>query len=158
LRFQLLVQSQTTSWAAHGKEYKGNDMRQDLFHGILLDLSFADREYPKSFPLFARKIAGDWGLYGIKVPQDKIDQTVVSIQLRMKTNDPFYNHLYDDERLVVIFKERVFHVTSHASSWKEIEQYGMAMGIPKQQLDFWPNRFQDEIHYFEKDDFLETTN
>jgi hypothetical protein len=33
----------------------------------------------------------------------------------------------------------------------------MALGIPKQQLDFWPNRFQDEIHYFEKDDFLETT-
>jgi hypothetical protein len=133
-------------------------MRQDLFHGILLDLSFTDREYPKSFPPFARKIAGDWGLYGIKVPPDKIEQTVVNIQLRMKTNDPFYNHLYDDERLIVIFKERVFHVTTHASSWKEIEQYGMAMGIPKQQLDFWPNRFQDEIHYFEKDDFLETTN
>jgi hypothetical protein len=137
---------------------EGKDMRQNLFHGILLDLSFTNREYPKSFSLFARKIAGDWGLYGIIVPQDKLEQTIVDIQSRMKTNEPSYNHLYDDERLIVIFKERIFHVTSHASSWNEIERYGVALGIPEQQLDFWPNRFQDEIHYFEKGDFVESAN
>jgi hypothetical protein len=132
-------------------------MRQNQFHGIFLDLSFTDRGFPKSFPLFARKIAGDWVFYGFKVPLDEIEQTVVDIQFHMQANEPFDNHLYNDEELIVIFKERVFYATAHASSWKEIEQYGMALGIPKQQLDFWPNRFQDEIHYFEKDDFLETT-
>ena len=42
-------------------------MRQNMFHGILLDLAFVGQEYPKSFPLFAQKLSGDWGLYGIKV-------------------------------------------------------------------------------------------
>jgi hypothetical protein len=137
---------------------KGKFMRQIMFHGILLDLAFVDQEYPKSFSLFAQKLSGDWGLYGIKVDQNDCESTVVNIQAHMRTDQPFYNHLYDDERLIVIFRERIFRVTTHASSWEEVKQYGLTLGIPEQQLDFWPNRFQDEIHYFEQGNFMETTS
>lgn len=133
-------------------------MRQTMFHGILLDLAFVDQEYPKSFPLFAQKLSGDWGLYGIKVDRNDYESTVVNIQAHMKADKPFYNHLYDDEILIVIFRERIFRMTTHASSWEEVIQYGVALGIPKHQLDFWPNRFQDEIHYFEQGNFTETTS
>lgn len=133
-------------------------MQQTLFHGILLDLAFVDQEYPKSFPLFAQKLSGDWGLHGIKVARNDCESTVADIQSHMKADKPFYNHLYDDEMLIVIFRERIFRVTPHASSWIEVIQYGAALGIPQQQLDFWPNRFQDEIHYFEPGNFTETTS
>jgi hypothetical protein len=66
----------------------------------------------------------------------------------------FYNHLYDDEVLIVIFKTRVFRATAHCSSWAAIQQYGISLDIPVAQLDFWPNRFQDEIHYFGRKDFV----
>ena len=133
-------------------------MRQNMFHGILLDLAFVDQGYPKSFSLFAQKLSGDWGLYGIKVDRNDFESVVASIQSHMKSDKPFYNHLYDDEMLIVIFRERIFHMTTHASSWKDVKQYGLTLGIPEQQLDFWPNRFQDEIHYFEQENFTETTS
>lgn len=28
------------------------------------------------------------------------------------------------------------------------------LNIPEKQLDFWPNRFQDELHYFSTSDFI----
>jgi hypothetical protein len=133
-------------------------MQQSLFHGILLDLGFMDPQYPQTFPLFARKIAGDWGLYGIKVARKDLDATVTQIQSHMRMDKPFYNHLYDDEMLIVIFKERIFHATTHASSWHEVRDYGRSLGVPVEQLDFWPNRFQDEIHYFGPEDFIDPLN
>jgi hypothetical protein len=124
-------------------------MQQSIFHGILLDLAFIDPQYLKTFSIFAQKKAGDWGLYGIKVLRNDLESAVANIQSYMRADKNFYNHLYDDETVIVIYKERVFRSTSHASSWKEIQHYGITLGIAIEQLDFWPNRFQNEIHYFE---------
>jgi hypothetical protein len=130
-------------------------MQQDKFHGILVDAAFADWHYPKNFPLFAQKRAGDWELYGIEIQRDGIEAAVRDIQLHMRVDGAFYNHLYDDEILIIIFKQRVYLATPNSSSWKEIQLYGLTLDIPLEQLDFWPNRFQDEIHYFERKDFVD---
>jgi hypothetical protein len=37
-------------------------MQQGMFHGILVDMAFLDRDYPKTVSIFAQKKAGDWGL------------------------------------------------------------------------------------------------
>jgi len=130
-------------------------MQTGIFHGILLDVSFVDQHYPETFSLFAHKKSGDWGLYGVKVPRDELENTVLSIQANMRADKQFYNHLYDDEVLIVIFKTRVFRAKAHCSSWADIQQYGISLDIPIAQLDFWPNRFQDEVHYFGWEDFVE---
>lgn len=127
-----------------------------MFHGILVDMAFTDRHYPKTLPIYAQKITGGWGLFGIQVPRNDIENTVADIQAQMRTEEHFYNHLYDDETVIIIFKKCVFRVTSHASSWADAQSYGTRSGIPIEQLDFWPNRFQDEIHYFGREDFVET--
>ena len=72
----------------------------------------------------------------------------------MRSSEPWYAHLYNDEELIVIFKEKVFRVTSHASGWQPIIDYGKSLNIPVSQLTFWPNRFQDEIHYFKPEEFV----
>jgi len=123
-------------------------VKQLLFHGILVNISFIDREYPERFTLFDKKQAGDWILYGVEVTRSNLEETIADIQQHMRTDELFYNHLYDDEELIVIFPERVFRAQSHASSWGEIIDFGLASRIPAGQLDFWPNRFQDEKHYF----------
>lgn len=131
-------------------------MHQTIFHGILVDAAFLDRHFVAMFPSFARKVAGEWGFHGIIVPRNELDATVSVIQANMRSDKPFYSHLYDDDTLVAIFKDRVFFATSHSSSWKEIQKYGLSLNIPNGQLDFWPNRFQDEIHYFSQEDFIST--
>ena len=129
-------------------------MRQNVSHGILLDAAFYDNRYPESFSRFARKSGSGRGLFGIIVPREKLEYTIHEIQDHMRSDAPFYNHLYDNEELIVVFKKRIFRATCHSSGWQEIVQYGLSIHIPVDQLDFWPNRFQDKIHYFSRDDFV----
>jgi hypothetical protein len=82
---------------------------------------------------------------------------VIDIQKHMRADEPFYAHLYDDERMVVIFRTQTFRVTPHKSSWEDILLHGAKLAIPVEQLDFWPNRFQDEIHYFKRESFVKRT-
>lgn len=133
-------------------------MIQSTFHGILVDLAFTDRHFPETFALFARKFSGNWTLYGIDVPRLDLEQSITRIQAAMRVDQPFYSHLYDDETVVVIFKDRVFRVNPHISSWKEVREYGFTLNIPAEQLDFWPNRFQDEIHYFTREEITPDSN
>lgn len=128
-------------------------MRREQFHGILVDAAFTEPSFPESFRCFAHEQSGTWGLFGIIVPRSELEDAIAGIQAHMRKDQPFYAHLYDDETLVVIFKERCFRVTPHRSTWAEIEQYGRGIAIPAEQLDFWPNRFQDEPHYFKPDSF-----
>ncbi len=128
-------------------------MRQTHFHGILVDVAFTDRDFPGTFPLFAVKQVGGWTLSGIVVPRDELDHAVGRIRENMRADKPFYSHLYDDELLIAVFKNQVFRASPHISTWDKIRQYGASLNIPGKQLDFWPNRFQDEIHYFSREEF-----
>lgn len=129
-------------------------MQQIKFHGILVNMAFIDKSFPVQYKLFAKQEAGDWVLYGIEISREDLDQVIIQIQSNMRDDVPFYAHLYDDQMLLVIFKNKIFKVTSHASSWDEIKLYGRELKIPEEQLDFWPNRFQDEAHYFKPESFI----
>ena len=127
-----------------------------MYHGIVFDQEFEDPKFPQKFKVFAKRksSSGDWLLYGIEVSEEEKDRTISEIQKNMKSNRPFYAHLYNDTDLIVIFKTKVFYVNSHISSWSPVIEYGRKLNIPEEQLDFWPNRFQDEAHYFKREDFL----
>jgi len=123
-------------------------MKQNKFHGILVKLAFRDISFPDKFEVFSTKIAGDWIIYGISIEESILRNTIDDIQSHMRSDDNFYAHLYNDDSLVVIYKDRHFTISPHISSWDEAVDYGLQLGIMREQLDFWPNRFQDEIHYF----------
>lgn len=124
-----------------------------MHHGIIINQEFTDPNFPETFKIFAKKQDGDWGIYGIEIGETELENTILKIQGAMKENQPWYAHLYDDEELIVIFKNEIFRVKPHFSTWEPIVEYGKNLNIPKEQLDFWPNRFQDEAHYFSKKDF-----
>lgn len=128
-----------------------------FYHGILLDLQFNEKQFiENNFKIFAKRkgTSNPWVLYGVEITTSNLDSSIAKIQLAMKSDAPYYAHLYNDDEVIVIFKENIFHVTPHISSWNEIVDYGKSLGIPKEQLDFWPNRFQDELHYFKKEDYI----
>jgi len=123
-----------------------------MYHGIIIDQEFKDKTFPKKFKIFAKKQSGSWGIYGIEIENSKAEQAIEDIQKNMDSDEAWYAHLYNDKELIVIFKNKVFKVRPHISTWKPIIEYGRELNIPEEQLDFWPNRFQDEAHYFTKDD------
>jgi hypothetical protein len=127
-----------------------------MYHGIILDLEFNDRHYPETFKIFAKRksSSNQWLLYGVEVEDSKLEETISQIRTNFKTDKPYYAHFYNDEEVIVIFKDKVIKVSPHISTWKSVIEYGIKLGIPAEQLDFWPNRFQDEIHYFKPEDFI----
>ena len=133
-----------------------NIAKQNEFSGIVLDLEFEDPKIIEEFKVFAKRksTTNPWVLYGIEIEGDQIDDVIRKIQSEMKSNKPFYAHFYDDEEMRVVFKNKVINVTPDKSTWTPIIEYGGTLNIPEEQLDFWPNRFQDEAHYFNKEDFI----
>lgn len=125
-----------------------------MYHGIIIDQEFTDQSLPNTFKVFAKKQDGSWGIYGIEVEDFQLEDSIKKIQDNMKGDEPWSAHFYNDRQLIVIFKDKVFRVEPHISSWKPIVEYGRKLNIPEEQLDFWPNRFQDEIHYFSKENFV----
>lgn len=127
-----------------------------MYHGIILDMAFNDTTYLEKLKLFAKRksSSNDWILYGIEISNDMFDQTIQEIQSNMKSDKPYYSHFYNDDEMIVIFKDKLFKVKPHISTWSPIIEYGKTLGIPAEQLDFWPNRFQDELHYFAITDFI----
>lgn len=121
-----------------------------MYHGIIINKEFVDESFPETLKIFNQKQDGSWKIYGIEVEDQKLDEFIAQIQKNLKTDQSWYFHFYNDKELVVVFKNKIFKVTPHISSWSPIIDYGNELSIPKEQLDFWPNRFQDETHYFEK--------
>lgn len=132
-------------------------MVRPLWHGILIDQAFTDRAFPESFNSFAKEGTSSlgWLLYGVIIAHEELAPSIKNIQDAMRSDKVFYSHLYNDQELIVIFKERIFRVGSHESTWEPILEFGRQSGISEEQLDFWPNRFQDERHYFQKESFSE---
>ena len=127
-----------------------------MWHGILVDSALEDPNYPNTLKVFAKRTSKSmgWVLYGVEIQGNEFSEVVNKIQSLMKSDKPYYSHFYNDHKVTVIFKDKTFEVTPHISTWKPVIEYGKQLNIPEEQLDFWPNRFQDEIHYFNKEDFL----
>lgn len=131
-------------------------MAQKCWHGIVLDTEFIDPQVTRKYKTFAQRKSktNPWTLIGIEIQNNQFDNAINEIQTNLKADEPYYVHFYNDDELIVIFKEKVIRVKPDKSTWGPIIAFGETLSIPEAQLDFWPNRFQDEIHYFEKADFI----
>ncbi len=127
-----------------------------MWHGILVDSAFEDPTFPSTLKVFAKRTSKSmgWVLYGVEIQDYELPDVINKIQSLMKSDKPYYSHFYNDLIVVVAFKDKTFEVEPNSSTWIPVIDYGKQLNIPEEQLDFWPNRFQDEIHYFTKEDFL----
>jgi hypothetical protein len=123
------------------------------YHGIIVNLSQKDRSIFRDLNVIGRKkiFFGLIILYKIRVAPDDLDTLILRIQSNMADNvlflhKVFYCHLYRGDELVIVFRNKLFHVKPASKSWSEAIDYGRSLGIPVDQLDFSPCRFEDEIY------------
>ena len=126
------------------------------YHGIIIDSSFTNLDFLKGIKFFAKRksVNNPWTLYGIEVKEELIEDTLTKVQKFLKTDKNYYSHFYNKSNLIVVYKKRIFKIKPDVTTWKSAIDYGLKLNIPHEQLDFWPNRRQDEIHYFNASDFL----
>lgn len=122
----------------------------NMYHGIILDKEFKDSRFVNTFRIFNKRKSADsnWMLFGIEVEDQKLSETINAIQENLREDKPFYSHLYNNEKLIVIFKKKIFYMTFNVSTWSEFINYGKSLGIPEEQLKVSPIRFEDEASYF----------
>jgi len=116
------------------------------FHAIIVDKSLMSLEVLKDLKLLSQDVpSGNWTLYKISVNENDLISTIKKIQPLIDEGG-WYFHFYnsDGSRLVVAFKDKIFELTNNPTTWSEAIDYGVSLGVPLEQLDFAPTRFEDE--------------
>jgi len=99
--------------------------------------------------ILGQKKSEKWTLLKVGVNENKIDKAVGLVQknlLTEPTRTPYYAHFYRDEKLIVVFPEKIFHITPKKEAWLFAIEYGKSVGVPEEELDFEPCRFEQETY------------
>ena len=128
-------------------------MNSNGYHGIIIRQSQKNKSIFKKLKIIGRKkvFFGLAVLYKISVEIDKLNEVIKSIQVNMASRlfilkQEYYVHFYRNHELIIVFKDKVFNVTTDKSTWKEAVEYGRSLGIIEKQLDFTPDKVEDETY------------
>lgn len=116
------------------------------YHGIVIKEGLRDQTALKNMRILGQKKSPDWTLLKVGVDCSEIEDVVRLVQANLITVDtvPFYAHFYRGEELIVIFPERIFHITPDRGTWDPVVNYGNSKGIPAKEMDIRPCRFEEE--------------
>ena len=121
------------------------------YHGIIVNLSQKDKSIVKNLNVIGRKrvLFGLITLYKISVNENAIDKVIIEVQKNMNDRilfkkQEFYAHFYRNNELIIVFRDKIFKVTPDPTTWGEAVRHGRLLNIADGQLDFIPNRFEDE--------------
>ncbi len=127
------------------------ELAADEYHGIVINHSQRDRGIFQKLDVIGTKrlFAGLIVFYKIRVRPSDLDRVIKEIQENMSSRflikrQHYYAHFYRGNELIVVFKDKVFKVTTDKKSWRNPIAYGKSLHIVEDQLDFVPNRFEDE--------------
>ncbi|MGA2793972.1 MAG: hypothetical protein ABSE69_10625, partial [Roseiarcus sp.] len=121
------------------------------YHGQIIGLSQRDRSI-----FGALKVIGQrrvfWGLftiYKVSVPPNELETIIRRLQENMSNKllflpQEYYAHFYRGRELIIVYRDRVFRVTTDPATWKAAIEHGRELGIAERQLDFSPHRVEDE--------------
>lgn len=114
------------------------------YHGIIVDASQRDKSIFDKLKILGKQKDEDWILYRIEVKHEDIEEIIKELQENMING--FYFHFYKGDKLIVVFKEKIFKIKTDKSTWNKVIEYGKSLGIPKEQLDFYPCKLKEETY------------
>ncbi len=117
------------------------------YHGIILNVSQVNQSIFNSLKIIGKlKVKNsNWILYKVEINPNDLDVITLILQENMNENK-FYFHFYRNNELIIVFKNRIFKISTEKSTWSEAIEYGKSLAIPEKQLDFVPNRIEDETY------------
>ena len=88
-------------------------------------------------------------IFKVIVPPHKIKEVIKSFQANMAnrfilSTQEYYLHFYRNDELIIVYRDKVFNVSPANKTWDDAVAYGKKMRIAANQLDFYPNKFEDE--------------
>lgn len=108
-----------------------------MYKGQIVAESLKDREILNNIKVLSIKETDDenvsdrWHIYSVIVTEEEI--CIVEQQIK----EHWYAHFWDDTKLIVLFTNKKFICeVKDKISWQLAINYGMSVGIPKEQLNF----------------------
>jgi hypothetical protein len=107
------------------------------FKGVIIEESLKDNRILNRLKIISIKISTEensnerWHLYKVLVSEKEIDE------LSKNLKQGWYMHFWEGRNVVVIFKNKKFRFNyDNKKEWELAIDYGLSIGIPKEQLDF----------------------
>lgn len=121
------------------------------YQGVIIEESLADKITLASVNVISTDVAPvtpghqtpwlkQWTLHTIEVPEDKAAALAERLSHAIETkHQSWYIDFKNDTTHYVIFPSKVFRVDRRQPGhYKAVVSYGVALGIPRHQLDFSP--------------------
>ncbi len=105
-----------------------------MYSGIIVENSLTDITILNTLTILQTWQDGSWVLHKVYVTELQIKR--ISDNL---AEGPWYTHFWDEtkEKIIVVFKNKTFEIAAkNQETWQEAIQYGLALNIPVEQLDF----------------------
>ena len=123
-------------------------------HAIIIEESLVDKSVLKKHKIIRTKFLPEptnWRLHIVEL-YGSLNEAITEIQYSMVSDNPFYFHVYDDGKtLVVVFKNNYFSLDpNNKITWVDARVYGNRLGIPDKQLDFFPTKISEEEIWLNK--------
>lgn len=116
--------------------------KQDYI-GYIIDKSQKDKNIFKQLKVTNQKKVwcGLITIYEVKVEADKINDVIKMLQENMVNHvgffkQEFYFHFYSGDKLIVVYRNKIFYGSRDKATWVEAQDYGRHLGIAFKQLDF----------------------
>ena len=106
------------------------------FKGILIEESLDDPRILNLISISKVRITSDnpldrWHIYTLKATKEEINN------LSNHIKQGWYMHFWRGTEVIVIFNGQRFEFRkSDKSAWQSVTNYGLFVGIPREQLDF----------------------
>ena len=112
--------------------------RPGYYLGTIIEESLEDGRVLSDFRILGVRITNDdnpaerWHLYKVEATPEQL-QKLSSILKPEK----WYAHFWSGDKMIVVFRDKTFtQKIGDMSTWEPAIQYGLSIGIPKEQLDF----------------------
>lgn len=125
-----------------------------MYHSITIEESLRSPKVLDNYKILRTKFSEkkNWHLHIVKIPEP-IERAIKEIQEAMVKNKPYYFHIYDEgKNLIVVFKEEIFRLDpADKSTWQEARAYGASkLNIPTDELNFYPTKISEEEEWYNK--------
>lgn len=112
---------------------------KERFKGSIILESLDNPEVIKDFSVLISRVTDDpnpvdrWHIYEVEASRDRLEK----LSKVMKPTK-YYAHFWNDNREVIaVFRDKIFEFNfEDKKSWEPAIQYGLFVGIPKEQLSF----------------------
>jgi len=108
--------------------------RNKLYKGVIIEESLMDKSAISKLKVLDSIISpgNHWHRYTVEVSEDDI----VRISHNLYSQQ-WYAHFWKGMEVTVAFKDKIFKlVYNKKETWKTAVDYGLSIGIPREQLDF----------------------